>query len=428
MSSRALPRLRTARGVQAIALAVSMSAVLVACSDAGPGDSKASVAKNTSVAGRLAGLAQKAADTGSLGVIVRVEPHSGRPLAIARQASWTKADHHLEATDQFRIASNTKTVTATLILQSVAEHRIQLDDSVEKWLPGLIPNGTNITVRMLLNHTSGLGDYLLTPEFLPTLTGKEKRTWTPEQLLAITPRQTPELPPGKKYSYSNANYAALELILEKATGKSLADLIDEKITEPLEMNDTFLSTDAAFSLGKPHAVGYEPDAQRLSAILPDELNIPEGSGFVGPERPHGNVETAAIDVSWSGAAGGLVSTAADWQRYLTALMSGKILPKTQMKEMLTTVPAPEEGGSYGLGLMKVETPCGTVWGHTGGQPGYSSEIYTDTNGRRSAAVLTTTNFGIQEPKAASANKALVDAAICAMLDKPHPAESDAPSS
>nr|BFD80608.1 hypothetical protein StreXyl84_00090 [Streptomyces sp. Xyl84] len=119
----------------------------------------------------------------------------------------------------------------------------------------------------------------------------------------------------------------------------------------------------------------------------------------------------------------MVSTAQDWQRFLTALMSGRLLPEAQMKQMRTTVDAPEEGGAYGLGLMKVDTPCGTVWGHTGGLPGYSSEIYTDATGTRSVAVFTITNFGIKERKAATTNKALVDAATCQMLGKPQPSDS-----
>ncbi|KPC90025.1 beta-lactamase, partial [Streptomyces sp. NRRL F-6602] len=140
----------------------------------------------------------------------------------------TKDDHRLAAGDRFRIGSNTKTVTATLVLQQVAQQKISLDDTVEKWLPGLVEGGADITVRMLLNHTSGLGDFLLTPQFLPSLTGQGKRTWTPRELLAIPPAQDPPAGPGTTYSYSNANYEALGLILEKATGSSLAGLIEQK--------------------------------------------------------------------------------------------------------------------------------------------------------------------------------------------------------
>lgn len=401
-----------------MALATCLGAVLVSCSDEGQGGTELAAGRgtaNTAAAGRLSVLAQKAADTGSLGVIVRIDRGDGRPVEIARQAAWTKNDHRLAVGDRFRVGSNTKTLTATLVLQQVAEKRIGLDDTVEKWLPGLVKGGEHITVRMLLTHTSGLGDFLLTPEFLPSLTGQEQRTWKPEELLAITPDQDPPTEPGEKYSYSNANYETLGLILEKATGSSLAELIEQKITKPLGMKDSFLATDAAWHAGKRHATGYEPDAERLKALLSGTVDLPEGVGFAGPERPGDNIDTAAIDPSWSWAAGGMVSTAQDWQRFLTALMSGRLLPEAQMKQMRTTVDAPEEGGAYGLGLMKVDTPCGTVWGHTGGLPGYSSEIYTDATGTRSVAVFTLTNFGIKEKKAATANKALVDAAICQML-------------
>ncbi|MGW8378955.1 serine hydrolase domain-containing protein [Streptomyces sp. ODS28] len=400
-----------------MALATGMSGMLMGCSDAAQGAAAASAHQ------RLAGLAQKAADKGSLGVTVRVDRGDGAPEEIARQAAWTKHDHRLAVGDQFRIGSNTKTVTATLVLQLVAQHRIGLDDPVEKLLPGVVQDGKDVTVRMLLNHTSGLGDFLLTPEFLPSLMGQKERTWRPEDLLAITPEQDPPAGPGEKYSYSNANYLALGLILEKVTGSSLAELIAQKITKPLGMKDSFLATNAAWSAGKQHVTGYEPNAGRLRQILSGTVDLPEGVGFAGPERPQGNVDTAAIDPSWSWAAGGMVSTARDWQRLLTALMSGKLLPEAQMKQMRTTVAAPEEGGGYGLGLMKVNAPCGTVWGHTGGLPGYSSEFYTDAGGHRSVAVLTSTNFGIKEKTAAAANKALVDEAVCQMLDKPLPSES-----
>ncbi|GAB1331930.1 serine hydrolase domain-containing protein [Streptomyces sennicomposti] len=427
MSASTLSRRhRIRRGALITALTTCLGAALVSCSNDGQDGAELAAGQSAgspAAAGRLSVLAQQAADTGSLGVIVRVDSGDGKPVEIAKQAAWTKDDHRLAAGDRFRVGSNTKTLTATLVLQQVAQQRISLDDTVEKWLPGLVKGGEHITIRMLLDHTSGLGDFLLTPEFLPSLTGQEKRTWTPQELLAITPEQDPPTEPGKTYSYSNANYEALGLILEKATGSSLAELIEQKITKPLGMKDSFLATDAAWPAGKRHATGYEPDAKRLKALLSGAVDLPEDVGFVGPRRPGDNIDTAAIDPSWSWAAGGMVSTAQDWQRFLTALMSGRLLPEAQMKQMRTTVDAPEEGGAYGLGLMKVDTPCGTVWGHTGGLPGYSSEIYTDATGTRSVAVFTITNFGIKEKKAATTNKALVDAATCQMLGKPQPSDS-----
>ncbi len=431
-------RRRILRGAVTVALLTGMAGGLAACSDSDDdGDSaKAKASASTSASPKqeaeaasaerqLGDLAQKAADGGSAGVIVRVDSGGGKPVELARQADWTKPDHRIAPDDQFRVGSNTKTVTATLVLQLVAQHKIGLDDSVEKWLPGKVKGGKDITVRMLLNHTSGLGDFLLTPEFLPSLTGQKPRTWRPEELLAVTPQQDPPAAPGEKYSYSNANYEALQLIVEKITGKGMADLIEEKITKPLKMKDSFLAKNADWPSGKQHVTGYEPDAERLRGILSGTVDLPKGVGFSGPERPKGNIDTDAIDPSWAGAAGGMVSTAQDWERFLTALMSGKLLPEAQMKQMRTTVAAPEEGGGYGLGLVKVDTPCGTVWGHTGGLPGYSSEFYTDESGKRSVAVLTSTNFGIKEKSAAVSNKALVTAATCDMLGKAAPSGGSA---
>lgn len=431
MSTYTSSRRRTLRGLLTLALAAGLTGALVGWSGVGS-PAAAAVTRQSDTPGaptrgQLADAARTAADTGFLGVIVRVDRGRGAPVELARQAAWTTADHRLAPGDRFRVGSNTKTVTATLVLQLVAQGEVGLADPVEEWLPGLVPGGEDITVRMLLNHTSGLGDFLLTPEFLPSLTGQEQRTWTPGELLAVTPPQDPPTAPGEKYSYSNANYLALGLILEKATGMSLADLIRQRVTGPLGMKDSFLATDADWRAGKPHVVGYEPDAERLREILAPVLELPEGVGFAGPERPDDNIDTSAIDPSWTWAAGGMVSTAEDWQRFQKALMSGRLLPRAQMKQMRTTVPAPEENGDYGLGLMKVNTPCGPVWGHTGGLPGYSSEIYTDAEGRRSVAVFTGTNFGIKEPKAATANKTLVNTAVCTMLNKPLPTGKTAPS-
>ena len=117
----------------------------------------------------------------------------------------------------------------------------------------------------------------------------------------------------------------------------------------------------------------------------------------------------------------MVSTTEDWARFQTALLSGELLPPTQLAQMRTTVvedPSTPDGNRYGLGLEQVVTPCGTVWGHVGQVPGYSSENYTDSTGTRTVAVFTATIFGIAEPTVAAADQAVVNAAVCTMLGKP----------
>ncbi|MFJ5304411.1 serine hydrolase domain-containing protein [Streptomyces sp. NPDC088350] len=408
-----------------LALAAALTATLTACTAADAAQDTASTpagrpgvtaAQET----RLAALAQQVVGAGAPGVLVRVDNGHGQATAIARQASWARADHTLTVRDEFRMGSNTKTMVATVVLQLVADHRLQLTDPVEKWLPGLIPNGSAITLRMLLNHTSGL--YNIIPDdadVLKTFTGQDARQWTPEELIAAGVRHAPLFPPGTKYSYSNTGYIALGLVAEKATGHTLSDLVQERIAKPLHLKSTYLVNGSERTRSPRLAHGYEPDPAHLAPVL--WPGIPAGTAFVGPARPAGYVDATGINENTEWASGSMVSSAQDWARFDTALLSGKLLPSAQLKEMKTTVA--EESGNpnrYGLGLEKKVTPCGAVWGHDGQAPGFSSWDYTDGTGRRTVSVHVPTIFGIAAAKPAAATEALVNAAVCTMLDKPIP--------
>ncbi|WP_328847082.1 serine hydrolase domain-containing protein [Streptomyces sp. NBC_00258] len=427
-----------------LALATALTGTLTACESSATAQGTArtpTTARSGVVAAqetRLAELAQQDVDAGAPGIVVRVDKGDGHVIEIARQAPWTRADHTLAASDAFRMGSNTKTMVATVVLQLVAEHRIQLTDPVEKWLPGLVPNGSAITLRMLLNHTSGLFNYTQDPDVLKAFTGQDSRAWTPRELIAAGVRHDPLFAPGTDYTYSNTNYVALGLVAEKATGHTLGDLIQQRIAEPLRLKNTYLATGTGTATGPNTKIGtgtgtgtgtakspalahgYEPDADRIAPLLPPYA--PAGTAFAGPARSAGYVDTTWINSSTQWAAGGMVSTARDWARFDSALLSGRLLPPAQLKEMKTTVAEEAEipNRRYGLGLEKVVTPCGTVWGHNGQVPGYSSEDYTDATGRRTVSVFTTTIFGIAKPETAAANQALVNAAVCTMLDKPIP--------
>ncbi|MET1072888.1 MAG: serine hydrolase domain-containing protein, partial [Umezawaea sp.] len=324
------------------------------------------------------------------------------------------------AGDTFRMASNTKTVTAALVLQLVAEHRLRLDDTVAKWLPGLVPNGGNITLRMLLNHTSGLGESAYTTKSLNLMTGHDTSRTTAEEVLALGTDLPPVGAPGETWSYSNPGYVALGLVLEKATGRAFADLVQQRVAGPLGMRDTYVATSAAPRRGTaPLAHGYEPDAAHLRPLA-EPLGLPEGWGFVGPADDE-HVDTTSIDQSWGRAAAAIVSTAADWAKFDRALMSGGLFPERLLAEMRTTVPSEGPDHRYGLGVDEYRSPCGTVWGHDGALPGYRSDNYTDETGRRTVSVLSTTHFGlVVSPEANAAEAKLVDAAICTMLGKPLP--------
>ncbi len=365
-------------------------------------------------------LARDVVAAGAPGVIVRVDDGSGRPVEIAEQAPWAAKDHRLRAGDAFRVGSSTKTMMATLVLRLVAEGRLSLADPVEKWLPGRIPDGDAITLRMLLNHTSGLFDYTEDPAVVPSILGKDRRPWTPERLLALGVRHDPLFAPGTKWSYSNTNYAAVGAVLEKATGQSVAELVRDRIARPLGLRHTFYATDADWR--GPHARGYEPDAAHMPPGVPAAFRE-----YAGTPR-EGHVDVTGNSPSWGGPAGAVVSTARDWARFHAALMSGGLLPAAQLAQLRTTVPmdpGEPDGPGYGLGIMTLNTPCGTVWAHDGGIPGYLSTTVTDATGRRTATVLVTTEAFAEHPDAFPeinrVSKKLQTATLCAMLGEPAPA-------
>ncbi|HEX6340974.1 serine hydrolase domain-containing protein [Umezawaea sp.] len=404
---------RRPAAVTALVLTVAAVCPVAAAADT-------SSAAERSRTGMLEAAAERAVAAGVPGVVVRVDTGRGPVVTVVRQGSWSTPDHVLRAGDSFRMGSNTKTVTAALVLQLVAERRLRLDDTVERWLPGTVPNGGNITLRMLLNHTGGLADSAYTARSLHLMTGHDTSRPTSEEVLALGTDLPPVGAPGGAWSYSNPGYVALGLVLERATGRSFADLVRQRVTGPLGMRDTYVATGAAPRRGTaPLAHGYEPDAAHLRPLT-EPLGLPEGWGFVGPADDE-HVDTTAIDQSWGGAAAAIVSTAADWARFDRALMSGGLFPERLLAEMRTTVPSEGPDHRYGLGVDEYRSPCGTVWGHDGALPGYRSDNYTDESGRRTVSVLSTTHFGlVVSPEANAAEAELVDAAICTMLGKPVP--------
>ncbi|WP_427917199.1 serine hydrolase domain-containing protein [Streptomyces sp. cg40] len=358
---------------------------------------------------QLRELARKLVEAGVPGVIVRVDDGHGRPIEISEQAAWTNKDHRLRADDEVREASNTKTVMATLVLQLVAEHRLALTDLVEKWLPGQVRNGRAITLRMLLNHTSGLFDYTDDPALAPALTGRDPHVWTSAEILRLVSGHPALFEPGSAWSYSNTNYIAIGAVLEKATGKSLAELVRDRIAGPLGLRHTFYATGSAWR--DRHAHGYEPDAAHMPPDVPEEFRT-----YAGPQHDE-HVDVTGDYVTADGADAAIVSTAGDWSRFYGALMSGRLLPTAQLAEMRTTVPEdgpgdPQELG-YGLGIETAKTDCGTVWDHVGIVPGYATYNVTDSTGRRTAAFFFATSTLTKEGHQAGA--ALMDAVNCAIF-------------
>jgi D-alanyl-D-alanine carboxypeptidase len=274
----------------------------------------------------------------------------------------------------FRIGSATKTFVATVILQLAAERKLSLGDTVARWLPGVVRgdgnDGRRITIRELLQHTSGLYSYDDDlPQFAtaPGYRANRLRSATPAQLVAIAMRHRPYFPPGTSFHYSNTGYVLAGMIIQKVTGRSWAQEVRDQIIEPLALRHT-LAPGAWPLLPPPHAHGYQQFSTR--APLTD---------------------VTVINPTWADAAGSMISTTGDLDRFFRALVTGRLLSPVQLAAMETTVPAIGVGGlfaRYGLGLAWQALPCGGgYWTHGGDFSGFSTWDGVTPDGRHSAVVV-----------------------------------------
>jgi D-alanyl-D-alanine carboxypeptidase len=311
---------------------------------------------------RLQEIARELVAGGSPGALVVVMTPSGIHRAAAGFANL-EAKARLRPSDRFRIASVTKTFVATVILQLAAERRLTLDDPVDRWLPGAVPGGASITIRELLNHTSGLFDYDEDQAWVNARISDPGREWTPRKLIAIATSHPPLFPPGQGWSYSNTNYVLLGLVIEAATHKRLAEELQIRIFRPLRLRSTSYPTGNAIRGRFAHGylVGRPP------------LPFPAGTLI--------DVSTLLSPSAWG--AGQIVSNGDDLTRFLAALMKGRLLPAAQLKAMTTEV-APHH---YGLGLRIAPTRCGEAFGHDGDVPGYRNILWATVNGRRVVSIM-----------------------------------------
>ena len=180
---------------------------------------------------------------GATGVIARVDD-GHHVTALTSGSARLQPQRALRVSDSARVGSITKTFVSTVTLQLVGEGRLRLDDTVARWLPGAVPGGAAITIRELLNHTSGLFNYTDDEQSVNAYLANPTRAWTPQELLAVATAHPPLFPPGTSWSYSNTNYIVLGLVLQAVTGRDIATLVRERIVQPLHLYQTFLALDA----------------------------------------------------------------------------------------------------------------------------------------------------------------------------------------
>ncbi|MEV6556408.1 serine hydrolase domain-containing protein [Nocardia sp. NPDC051756] len=258
---------------------------------------------------------------------------------------------------RLRIASNTKPFVATVMLQLVAEGKVELDTPVQRYLPGVVHgpgiDGDRITIRNLLQHTSGLPEYAAEfgtppePGQLAALT--ERVRWgTTDIAEAIRTALTApaDFEPGAQWAYANTNYAVAGMVIERITGNPIGAEITHRIIEPLGLRDTYYPGPDEVDIRGPHPKGYtEIDGVRA--------------------------DYTSQNVSWAGAAGAMVASGADLNQFFIALLDGRLLPPAQLAEMKSVRPTGVDSKlAYGLGLARMTMSCGNeLWGHTGGLSG-----------------------------------------------------------
>jgi D-alanyl-D-alanine carboxypeptidase len=270
---------------------------------------------------------------------------------------------------RFRISSATKLFVAAAVLQLVDEGALALDGEVS-----LLDGG--MTVRQLLNHTSGLPHAVeLNELFEPYRKNRAYRSeWTPRDVLALIERKPRLFSPSEGWFYSGSNYVVLGLIVEETTGATLREELRRRIIEPLELADTDLPEPFPTPAGL--ARGYLPaDNPLLPDPGPDPVDVTEIEPF-----------------GWGGS--GMVSTARDMARFLRALLGGELLAPAMSAAMLSTVASDwEESDGYGLGIEEVTSigeaasPCGAAWGHFGFSTGYTTVALASKTGDRQVVVM-----------------------------------------
>ncbi|MFJ3978017.1 serine hydrolase domain-containing protein [Streptomyces sp. NPDC090021] len=282
------------------------------------------------------------------------------------------ADHKV------KVGSLTKTFTAAVVMQLVAEQKVDLNASVETYLPGVVQgngyDGNSINVRQLLNHTSGIYDYLEAKQanLLDFLIVQQNRTHTLAELASWGLSKPPYFAPGAGYHYSGTNYMLLGMIIEKATGTTYGQAVNSRIVTPLGLTNTYLPTPGDPTLPPGHVRGH--------------LDL----GFFSIDV------TDRVEPSIGLSGGGLVTSGADATRFFQALMAGEVVPSAQLTEMLTPTNAPgSTAPNYGLGVDRFTLPCGgEAWGHYGIWPGYQTIAAATADGR--AAFVEVNNLGVND--------------------------------
>lgn len=322
-------------------------------------------------------------------------------VAVQAAGQTSKTGKRLDIDQVWRIASVTKMVTAAIIMQLAREGKLTLDDPLAKHLPAVVPGADRITVRQLLNHTSGVADYLAVPgsPLLGTsrkLVANLRQPRSYEASLALARQHSSSIEPGQQHEYSNTNYLLLGRIIEKTEGRSYSHVVTTRVIEPLGLLRT----------GFPAANGKLPPSH-LKAYLRSD-GAPRAS----------NARARSHDVTehtfFLGADGGLYTSGPDLVRLLEAFWRGELLTDQERQMMIADMVEDHDGNyRYGLGVAAYPTRCGeVVFGHEGNDLGsFTMALTNRSRSRHVVLVLNRSTESFKNLETALFN--LRSAAFCA---------------
>jgi D-alanyl-D-alanine carboxypeptidase len=322
-------------------------------------------------------------------------------VVLVRSASkgdWTATfgtrtiggDDPVTMDDHYRIGSNTKTMTGTVILQLVQEGRFRLDDPVSEFRPE-VPNGQNIPIALLLEMRSGLYNYSADEQFNARLDATPSYVWHSPELLSIAFAHPPAFSPGASFEYSNTNSVLLGLIIEQLTGGSLEEAFGRRIFAPLALKDTRMPAPDDATIPLPHPHGYMFGTNVSTLTDPGVPPALQAAGSNGTLRPN---DVTFDSPSWTWAAGSAISTANDLARYVEALVDGTLLDAEMQRARLASIrPTGDDPGSAGYGFHIAK--FGPMIGHDGQLPGFMTFMGRDSEQRNTVIVLTSIFNGPQ---------------------------------
>lgn len=294
------------------------------------------------------------------GVNIGLAMADGQSISVSIGYSDLEAEKGLKPADRMLAGSIGKTYVSAITLQLVEERKLNLDDKIETWLgrePWFerLPNAHEITLRMLMNHTSGITEHVANREFLKRLLAEPDKVWKPEELVAYILDLKPLFEAGKGWSYADTNYILVGMIFERVTGKTVYGEIDRRILKPFKLKETSPS-----------------DSRVLPGLIPGYAPPNSVFGFEGRTLIDGRF-VINPQMEWCG--GGFVTTAEDLAKWAKLLYAGKVLRPFTRNWLLEAVPAKTgPGDKYGLGVQVRQTPWGITYGHSGWFPGYLSDV------------------------------------------------------